>query len=415
MRIKRVLSVICVIAMMVSVIYLAGSVFQRNHSGTFKYAEFWEDPAEYDVWFIGSSHTYHDIQPMELWRSQGITSYDLAFPTGHIAQTYWTLMCALEKAKPDLVVLDTYELHLDKKLVNVSEKVHTNFDEIPFSRTKVRALMDLTDGDTGAVMEYMFPLSLRHNEWRERDIKDILVPLNVGPKGSNIKSNVEDMSKARILDRNDSLKEDNISMQYLRMIIEECESRDIDILILCLPYYGHAKNQRGLNSTERVIAEYGVPFVDVRWDGLVDPACDMADLNHANFSGAVKVTDFISAYLADNYSLKDHREDGSRISEEWKTDYSEYCDYLLRRIKNNSDLAECLVLLSAGQYSAQICSKEPLGKTEQRLIDNHDNILVIDQERAESVLDRKMQKDIALIVTDRDTGDVILIRDFLNE
>lgn len=402
--IKRIASVTLVIVLMAGIMYYASGVFQRSHSGTFKYAEFWEDPSEYDVWFMGSSHSYHGFQPMDFWNRQGIRSYDIAFPTCHIAQAYWTMMCALEEGEPELIVLDTYELHLDKKLVAEPEKVHTNFDEVPLTKTKIEALNDLTDGHHERIREYIFPFALRHNEWRTKGIKEIFKTPNVGPKGSNIKTKVEDRSSVKILDKDDDIDEDNISMHYLRLFIEECEKRDIDLLITCLPYYGHKANQRGLNSTKRIVDEYDVPFVDVRWDGLIDPTYDMADLNHVNYSGATKLTDHFSDYIKEHYDLPDHRGDGSELTDKWNKDYSDYRSYLLDKALHKGKLPkhrqQCLVLMSGGQYGALLYSKAAPNETEMKLIDNYDNIELISKDEAEDLLGHKVKSGSVMIFTE---------------
>ena len=43
--------------------------FERKES-TERYSKFWENPQEYDVWFIGNSHVYYAINPMELWNQR---------------------------------------------------------------------------------------------------------------------------------------------------------------------------------------------------------------------------------------------------------------------------------------------------------------------------------------------------------
>lgn len=99
-----------------------------NENAIDRYHRFWDDPDQYDVWFMGFSHTYYAVQPMKLWEDYGITAYDISTPSSTIPMTYWTLMCALEKGTPEVVFIDTYHIDLDKYTVDMREKVHLCLD-----------------------------------------------------------------------------------------------------------------------------------------------------------------------------------------------------------------------------------------------------------------------------------------------
>ena len=74
-----------------------------------------EDSHRMDVLFFGNSHMGNAVYPMELWRNQGIVSYNLAGFGHRIASTYWVMKNALDEAQPKLVVIDCHSLYFDRR------------------------------------------------------------------------------------------------------------------------------------------------------------------------------------------------------------------------------------------------------------------------------------------------------------
>ena len=138
-QIKKLASCICFMLILGILSGAVSSLMEMKESRE-RYAEFWQDPTGYDVWFMGTSHIYYAIQPMELWEQYGIRSYNLAAPSSTIPQLYWTLMCALEYGQPKVVVMDTYKAHVDKKRQDQDKLIHIAFDSIPLSAAKIRGI-----------------------------------------------------------------------------------------------------------------------------------------------------------------------------------------------------------------------------------------------------------------------------------
>ena len=73
-QIKKLASCICFMLILGILSGAVSSLMEMKESRE-RYAEFWRDPTGYDVWFMGTSHIYYAIQPMELWEQYGIRSY----------------------------------------------------------------------------------------------------------------------------------------------------------------------------------------------------------------------------------------------------------------------------------------------------------------------------------------------------
>lgn len=66
--IRRITSAFVTIAIF-SMLIIAFSNVVKNKYADRKYADFFEQDADFDVLFMGTSHTLNAILPMELWNS----------------------------------------------------------------------------------------------------------------------------------------------------------------------------------------------------------------------------------------------------------------------------------------------------------------------------------------------------------
>ena len=72
-RIKAIISVVVFIALLFSAIF-ACSDFLEYKQASIEYEPFFEAKTNFDVIFLGTSHMYNSILPMELWKEYGIAS-----------------------------------------------------------------------------------------------------------------------------------------------------------------------------------------------------------------------------------------------------------------------------------------------------------------------------------------------------
>lgn len=404
-RIKQIICIICVAALLLSGMVCLDQAFLRTSDSFRRYDEFWTDPSQFDVWFLGTSHVYYTVQPMELWKTNGITSYNVAAPSAMIAQTYWTFMCALDKAEPKLVVMDTYELHMDTKLIRGKEKTHTNLDRIPLSKTKLRALWDLTDHDFVKTLEFLLPLSYNHYNWKTAKRSQYIKPWRTRSKNARLVSRIEDRSENKVIPKDKTSERDLVAEQYLVRIIDECKKRDIPILLTAWPYFGFKNNQKGLNSSARIAEENGVPLIDIRYDGVLDTRYECMNLNHVNYSGCCKLNKIVSDYLKENYDLPDHRGEESELAREWDKEYENYHRIIGNKIEETDNLNSTLIWMRGDQYSAKLWLSEGAGdETTQLILDSIENIEMISAEEAKELSGKKVKGDAAVLVIDQGSG-----------
>lgn len=372
-----------------------------------RYQEFWDDPGQYDIWFMGSSHMYYSVQPMKLWEDHGYTSYDIATPSATIPTTYWVLMNALERGTPKLVVVDLYHIDMDRKVVTMQDKWHCAFDAMPASATKEQAIDDLFDA--AQKKDLMDPLYIDPGIYaRAKKAKEKYhFPLS---KGSVMEEKVVDISGDQIVPKEDLLDGETLGMVYMRKIIDECNKRDIDLLITALPYSGYPVKQKGLHSGIKLADEEGIPALDYSYcPGLLDYSVAFSKDGHPNAYGGAVLTEEIGDYIEANYDIPDHREGGDETALRWNDDQRELEEKYLDRLSREKSLKECCVWLARGNRDVEIYIEDEEGFDDatRALIKAIPERKTLSEEEAERYAGDISRYDTVVIAKEKGTGDIV--------
>lgn len=358
-RYKNFISVIlcCLVFLL---LFAASWKFLMRKGSYIKNDDFYSYKGNYDVLFLGTSHVVMGVSPMELWHDYGMASYNLANHGQWIPIDYWVLKNALDYTKPKLVVIDVRAIDIANNKVSPEHaaQTHESFDRMPLSKNKIAAIYDLFPA--GERMEYLFDFSIYHTRWKEIDESFWERAEPSVEKGANIdNSNNFELTKVfpikppKLLDKNDMNLEETTGKQYLRKIIELCQSEGIEILLTSLPYAPNAGYQRWLNSAQTIAEEYGVPYLDmIQEDTFVNYRTDFFDEDHLNSSGARKATKVIGDYISGHFDIPDLRE--SKEAAEWNLDYEEYTDYKVEWMQSQKSLDAYLMLLADKNFSAVV-------------------------------------------------------------
>jgi hypothetical protein len=129
-------------------------------------------------------------------------------------------------------------------------------------------------------------------------------------------------------------------------MIEECQARGIEVLLINIPYPATEELQRWANSVQEIADSYGVDYLNMQYEDTgVDLYTDCADEDsHLNPSGGRRVTDYLGAYIRERYDIPDRRSE--EIAEDWNADYREFAEYKWQFLKDTrEDLKAYLALV----------------------------------------------------------------------
>lgn len=398
---------ICFVLIFCIVLNVSASAVERKNSAS-KYSDFWEQPEEYDVWFMGTSHIYYAIHPMELWNQYGIRAYDLAAPSSQMPQTYWTMMCALQYSQPKVIVLDTYKLHIDTK--HQRDRVpHSGMDSIPFSITKMKGICDIFE-TWEERFEYLCKFSIYHNRWEELKESDFNVSCSI-TKGARFKNKMIDRSDYQRIPKEDMSNTDTVGFLYLRKIIEECQRRGIELILIDLPFCSDKEQQRAINAVPKIAEEYSITFLNLAYEeGLVDYGVDFGDESHVNLLGAKKLTQYIGDYLSEHCSLTDYRK-SAEVAEKWNQEWGQYSELKLQKMQKTSKIKQYVQWLTDDNYVCYMYQKkEPKEQLDKELAQLK-NITYISQAEMEEKVGLEITGDNAFFIENKN-GDVLDIAVF---
>ncbi len=303
-------------------------VVQRKESYE-KYADFFELADQIDVLYLGSSHVINGINPVQIFEQYGYTGYNMGGHGSILSSTYWELMLSLEYCSPKVVFVDTYMLEKNYQYIDVMdenaspedlntsvEQLHLNMDCWPYSDVKRDAIEDLIY-NTDLYQDFLFDFELYHERWSELNKNDFLRLNGTGYRNSlmGAEKRTQVHGTYKLEDETFGLTEETVSMKYLRKIIEECQSRGIEIVTMLLPLAElQPQDMSVAATTEAISTEYGIPCLNMIQDtSIVNLYTDLNDPGHLNVGGMNRVSAYLGKWLSDNEGdiLTDHREDSS--------------------------------------------------------------------------------------------------------
>jgi len=381
--IKNAIRILVFSVLLTGALGISSRILEQKDS-TIGLRPFLDSAQEYDVLFFGDSLVRYGIFPMELYHEYGIASYNLGSSNSILPMSYWRMMNALDYASPEVVMVSVVDAEKPELVPEKGERLHVSLGDFPMTLTKAKAILDLTNHqgtDKSGVSysdirkELFFPLRKYHSRWSDLSPDDFKPGYNT-QKGAVPKVHVSDpRSEAKRAREDEYLPEEGYGYMYLRRMIEECQRRGISVVLYCPPYPVLPENDRGIHTSEKIAAEYGIPMLNfVDMDYVVDYYTDCADPGgHLNCSGVQKVTDYIGQYLTDHYDLPDRRKDAAYAH--WNEEWNAYVDERIRMIKEDADsLRSRLMLLHDDSFNVVLTVRPNFDYDKARTKDALQNI-----------------------------------------
>ena len=359
--VKKVLVCICFFGILIGLFHAVNLVlFEKQHFGTAKNIAY-EEPEKIDVFFVGASHIFYGINPMEIWNETGISGYNLTTHQQPLWASSLLLKHALRRQHPKLVVLDVImATNFARPLLGTEQgtnMTHLALDPVPLSFEKVRGVLE-TDAITEKG-EILFPVILSHSRLQQGlltydDFHFFSGDRSHPMKGYNFTENTLKYQRPESIP--DSLHELPEGLEdVLTDFIEFCRKENLPLLLIKTPIVGSEEFYEQINYIGRIAAENDVDFLDFNhlFDELdLDFQTDFADTGHLNVNGARKVSLYLGNYIASAYNLPDHRGDSNYAG--WDRAYKHYS--ALRELKNSTDILPHLEAASDPNFLTVILS-----------------------------------------------------------
>jgi len=305
---------------------LLADKFMRRDDGERKYGSFFAETQDFDVFFMGTSRVLDGVQPMELWRDYGVTSYNMGNNSECLEMTEWVLDLAMDTHKPKAVLIDVY--YVDRNITDAWAYSfrHLFLDEIPLSRKKIECVRaTLPESEW---LEFLMPFSLYHGRWEEilSGSTERLVESEPFMMGAEMR--IDRQQPVEPFVRTQAMNTDNMpGKDALRRIAAFCRENGVEPVFMAITAPINEAEQMNVNSVQLVADELGVPFLNLldRTD-LIDFETDCYDyLGHLNPDGASKMTAYLGQWLSERFGFEDKR--GDRAYAHWDENLQKYEAY----------------------------------------------------------------------------------------
>lgn len=258
-----------------------------------------------DMVVVGNSEAYTSIIPMELWKYYGFTSYLCASPEQPLPVSVKLAGESVKHQKPKVIMLE-------------ASNIHNTYD-----------LSDASD----QILNYVLKVFQYHDRWKHLGKEDFTSKPEYNTvnymKGYEYANDVNGCEKQSLEKKNDNNPEliPKSNQLYLKMINQICKQNGAKFIIVSVPSYKYWSNE-----VHEVIKEFcdknEIEYVDLNTcedEISIDWKKDTRDNGeHLNYSGAIKVTEYIGKYLNKEKILEDHRNDEKY--KHWNEQYNSYKD-----------------------------------------------------------------------------------------
>lgn len=353
MKSKRFLNIIsCVVfsILLVAAIVKCADVLEYKEARE-KYIPFYESETNFDVIFLGTSHMWNHVLPMELWDEYGIASYNWGYSNCTPAENYYLIQDILKYTSPKVVVIDLYGLteyegyNNGKYRTDEIEQQHVQFDSLPiYSLNKYKASQDVFD-DYAHNEDFIWNFIMYHNRWNELGKKDFEYDITT-EKGARFLVSLGETVFSPIPE-DKKIEIDSACYPYYLKIIEYCQEQGIQVLCVCIPHAASENLQKVANTIGDIVEEYpNCSYINMLRKNILNFSTDVCkDKEHLNYSGAAKVTTWLGQYLTDHYELDDYSQNDA-----WIKDYENYYEYKVNKLKSGTSLASYLVQLQDDDF-----------------------------------------------------------------
>ena len=311
----RVLRIVCGTLLFCIALCGVNSVLSRKSSYVDSIRDFFSSSTpDVDVIGFGSSHMYCTLNPVALYRSEGVRSYVLATQQQPPELTVEYIRRALKTHRPRVALLETLMFFQSARPTAISDAVaHNSLDPIPFGVDKCLTVMGLPNAKD--IDSLMLPFIKYHSRWKELGRRDwspgmpsaseeSIMGFRLFADSRTNHVSAADYSKCR------QIKVDDYYMSYLDQILRLTSANDCQLVLLTAPFALNDVCKGRIMHIDEWAKANNVLHIDLNRDFRltgIDNDSDYFDRTHLNVIGSEKASRYIGRKLAEKQTLSPHR------------------------------------------------------------------------------------------------------------
>ena len=266
------------------------------------------DEDSLDVIVYGSSRAFKGCDSMEMYKKYGLGVYNYGNNWQSLNTILLFLQDSLRTQTPKIVCIETSLVDSVEEDTNMDGQIYYT-REISHFDGKSDYLKQCFGDDPERYASYYFPLIMFHDNWNQINSENYSIsnPMrftkSMGYSGSN------EIEPATIGDYKTFEQKElpKNSLEILDKMVKVCEDNGVQIIFYTCPYQGEYAYYEAMSN---YAAEHGCAYLNL-FESIseidLNPETDFRDPDHLNDSGAVKVADFLGAYIVEHYEITDMR------------------------------------------------------------------------------------------------------------
>ncbi len=340
-KLKVVVAVIVTLAIVITTLFLATKLLEPKYmSGILEGAmiqEYYDDPTDHNVVFIGDCELYENITPVYLWEKYGINSYVRGSAQQLIWQSYYLAEETIEREHPDVIVFNVLSMKYNEPQKEAYNRM--TLDGMKWSHSKVDSIKaSMTDEES--FIDYVFPLLRYHGRWSDLnsdDFKYMFKRDKVSFNGYYVRVDVkpaEDVPGGNPMV--DYQFGDN-AYHYLDKLTKLCKDNGVELVLVkaptLYPYWYDEWEEQIVDYANKNDLTY-INFLELQDEIGIDWNTDTYDGGlHLNLAGAEKLSKYFGKILVEDFKVPDRRSD-KKLQSYWKGVNERYHQEIARQRSN---------------------------------------------------------------------------------
>lgn len=312
---KKVVSILISAAIIICGLGLATKLLEPKYmSGILEGAmiqEYYDDPTDHNVVFIGDCELYENISPVYLWQNYGINSYIRGSAQQLIWQSYYLAEETIKTEHPDVIVFNVLSMKYDEPQKEAYNRM--TLDGMKWSSSKVDSIKaSMTEEEH--FIDYLFPILRYHSRWSDLSSEDVKYMFHRDKVSFNGYYMRVDVNPATNVPEGRPLPDyqfgDN-AYYYLDKLTKLCKDNDVQLILVkapsLYPYWYPQWDQQMEDYAKANDLTY-INYLNLQDEIGLDWNQDTYDGGlHLNLSGAEKLSKYMGEYLSTEVGIPDRR------------------------------------------------------------------------------------------------------------